>query len=575
MLPQTKWRAATCVLLGLLSATAAHAQLAPEAATGTTAKALASANRFMVAAANPHAVEAGRAILAAGGTAVDAAVAVQLVLNLVEPQSSGIGGGAFLVLWSTASREVTTFDGRETAPAAATADRFLGADGKPMGFRQAVVGGRSVGVPGTLRMLELAHRRHGKLPWARLFDPAIRLAEDGFPLAPRLHRMLAVEPDLIRSDAARAYFYDADGAPKPLGAAMRNPAFAETLRILARDGADALHAGPIANDIVAAVRKAGGDLSLDDLAAYRAGERPPVCGPYRVYVICGMGPPSSGGLAVLQILAMLEGGEIGALTAASVHRIGEAMTLAYADRARYLADPDFVPVPLNGLMDRDYLRERAALIRADAVLGRATPGVPPQRQGALWGDDASPELPSTSHVSIVDGDGNAVAMTTTIEDGFGSRLMTRGFLLNNELTDFSFVATDNGRPVANRIEPGKRPRSSMAPTIVLQDGRPILVIGSPGGSAIINYVVKVLIGVLDWNLDVQRAIDLPNFGNRNFGVLELERGTPLEAMKPDLEAIGHKVQVTDFTSGLHGIRIFPDRLEGGADPRREGVARGD
>jgi gamma-glutamyltranspeptidase / glutathione hydrolase len=564
--------AAVCLVLS----GAALAQPAPEAASGRSAKTLVTAKRHMMVAANPHAVEAGHAMLVAGGSAVDAAIAAQLVLNLVEPQSSGIGGGAFLVLWSAADRRVSSFDGRETAPMAAKPDRFLSADGKPLGFREAVVGGRSVGAPGALRMLELAHRKHGKLPWARLFEPAIALAEGGFPMSPRLNRLLTGERDLGRDEAARAIFY-ADGAPKPVGAPIANAAFADTLRLVARDGADALHSGALAADIVATVSRAGGDLSLEDLQNYRAKERPAVCGSYRVYVVCGMGPPSSGGLTVLQILTLLEGVDLAPLepnSAEAVHLIGEAMALGYADRNLYMADADFVPVP-TGLTDRAYLRDRAALIARNKTFGKAAPGTPPQRQGLRWGEDASPELPATSHIAIVDADGNALSMTTTIEDAFGSRLMVRGFLLNNQLTDFSFLPEQDGKPVANRVEPGKRPRSSMAPTIVLQDGAPVLVLGSPGGSAIINYVVKTAIGVLDWNLDVQRAIDLPNFGNRNVGAIELERGTPLVELKPALEALGHRVAVADFTSGLHAIRIFPDRLEGGADPRREGMAKGD
>jgi len=397
-------------------------------------------------------------------------------------------------------------------------------------------------------------------------------------MSPRLHGLLARERDLGRDEQARAYFYGPDGTPKPVGTPMPNPALAETLRLLARDGAAALHTGAIARDIAAKVNAAGGGMTEANLAGYQAKPREPDCGPYRAYLVCGMPPPSSGGLTVLQILTLLEGENLAALTpgsAAATHLIGEAMALAYADRNLYMADPDAVPVPVRGLMDRGYLRERAALLNRARASGRVAAGTPPQRQGQLWGEDTSPELPGTSHVSIVDADGNALAMTTTIEDAFGARLMVRGFLLNNQLTDFSFLPEQDGRPVANRVEPGKRPRSSMAPTIVLQDGKPILSLGSPGGSAIINYVAVTLIGMLDWGLDVQRAIDLPHFGNRNTGAIELERGTALEALRPDLEAMGHKVNVIDLTSGLHGIRIFADRLEGGADPRREGVAKGD
>jgi len=566
--------------VGLASPISAQQQ-APKAATGHASRAAVTATKYMAAAANPLATEAGRAILRAGGSAVDAAVAIQLVLNLVEPQSSGIGGGAFIVHYAAAAKKLTTYDGRETAPAAATPERFLGADGKPLRFIEAVVGGRSVGVPGTLRVLEMAHKAHGKLPWAQLLEPAITLAENGFPMPARLHNLLKGEKELGKFEPAKSYFYNADGSPKAIGETMVNKPFAEVLRQVARAGADAFYTGEIGRDIVATIRNAPanpGDLTEADLAGYRPRERDPVCGPYRIYVICGMGPPSSGALTVLQILGVLAEFDMGKLkpdSAAAAHLFAEAGRIAYADRGLYMADGDFVNVPVRGLIDPGYLKSRARLVDPAKAMGKASPGEPPFRQGGLWGQNDSLELPSTSHISVIDGAGNALAMTTTIEDGFGARLMVRGFLLNNELTDFAFTPVENGKPVANRIEPGKRPRSSMAPTIVFdRDGKLVMTVGSPGGSAIINYVAKALVGVLDWNLDIQQAIDLPNLGSRG-GATELEKGTPAEGLKAPLEAIGHEVRVLDFTSGLQGIVVTPTGLVGGADPRREGVALGD
>ena len=575
----------------LLGATAAmhgaHGQLqAPEAASGRAAPvAAAKAGRFMIAAANPQAVEAGLGVLRAGGSAVDAAIAVQMVLALVEPQSSGIGGGAFLVHYDAATRTTTTFDGRETAPSAAAPDRFLGADGKPLKFIAAAVGGRSVGVPGLLRMLERAHGLHGKLDWQKLFEPAISLSEKGFAVSPRLSWLLGVEKSLPKVEPANAYFYRPDGAPWPAGHILVNKPLADTLRLVATEGAKVFYGGDIARDIVATVTGAPanpGDLSLEDLAAYKPEERAPVCGPYRVWVVCGMGPPSSGGLTVLQILGMLQEFDLKALkpmSAEAVHLMAEAMRLAYADRGLYMADADFVKVPVKGLIDSGYLKARAKEIQPGKAMGKAKPGEPPQKDTRVgpdhWGRDDSPELPSTSHISVVDAAGNAVSMTTTIEDQFGSRLMVHGFLLNNQLTDFSFSPTDEGKPVANRVEPRKRPRSSMAPTLVFdKDGKLVMTVGSPGGSAIINYVVKTIVGVLDWGLDMQQAVALPNVGSRG-GPTELEKGTEAEGLKAPLEAMGHRVAILAFTSGIQGIMVAPAGLVGGADPRREGVAHGD
>jgi gamma-glutamyltranspeptidase / glutathione hydrolase len=563
---------------------------APEAASGWTDKPGWRASQWMVAAANPLAADAGHDILAAGGSALDAAIAVQMVLTLVEPQSSGIGGGAFLMHWD--GQRVQAFDGRETAPAAALDNLFL-RDGRPLPQADAVAGGRSVGVPGVLRMLEAAHRQHGTLPWNALFEPAIRLAERGFAISPRLATMLAKERRLIQDAQARAYFYNADGTPKAAGTVLKNPALAAVLREIAARGADALHTGAIARDIAAKVRSHAthpGMLAEQDLADYRPKEREPLCFAYRTVRICGMPAPSSGTIALAQILGMLETAPAArafptlvpkresdgrwSVPAQAVHLYSEAARLAYADRAAYVADADFVDVPTAGLLDRDYLRQRAALI-GETSMGTAQAGVPPG-VAAAQADDHSPERPSTSHVSVVDARGNAVSMTTTIEDAFGSRQMVHGFLLNNQLTDFSLAPRDAaGRLVANRLQPGKRPRSSMAPLLVFDgaSGQLRMTLGSPGGSAIINYVGKVLVGTLDWGLDVQDAISLPNFGSRN-GPTELEAGRAGPTLADALTARGHSVRLIEQTSGAQAIARTDGGWFAGADPRREGVARG-
>ncbi len=563
-----------------LAAGFALAQPAPEPASGHNPKQVVTAKRFMLAAAHPLAVEAGYQVLRHGGAAIDAAVAVQMVLNLVEPQSSGIGGGAFILHYAAAEAKLTAYDGRETAPAAARADRFIGADGQPQKFLDAVVGGKSVGTPGVLRALELAHARHGKLPWSELFAPAIRLATQGFPLSPRLHSLLNRVRLPARDQAMRRMYYQDDDTPKPVGTLLKNPTLADTLRIIAAQGANAFYEGEIARDIAGKISNAPnpGDLSENDLAQYRAKQREPVCAPYRQWKVCGMPPPSSGGVAVLQVLGILQQlapGKLSSDPIIAAHLIAEVERLAYADRERYLADSDFVAVPLAGLTSPDYLAARAALVQPNRSLGRALPGSPPGPPLAELADDASPELASTSHLSIVDAEGNAVAMTTSIEYAFGSQQMVRGFLLNNQLTDFSFVAEQQGKPVANRVEPGKRPRSAMAPTMVFdRDGALVLALGSAGGSAIINHVVKTLVAVLDWNLDLQQAIALPNFGSRN-GPTELEQNTAAASWAEPLRALGHEVRLIDMTSGVHGIMRTRNGWSGGADPRREGVAKGD
>jgi len=551
----------------------------PEPPSGWTQKTVAHAKRYMVAAANPLAVEAGLRMLERGGNAIDAMVAVQLALNLVEPSSSGLGGGAFLLYYDAKEKRIHALDGREVAPAAATPQLFLDADGKPLPFLKARVGGRSVGVPGTPRLLELAHLRYGRLAWKELFEPAIALAEKGFPVTPRFHKLVGEDQGLADEPAARAYFFDERGEPKAVGTVIRNPEFAATLREIAAHGADAYYEGAIARDIAAAVHahRNPGTLEASDLAAYRVRDVEALCGTYRAYRLCGMPPSSSGGIAVLQVLGELTRFDMAGMRPGSaqvVHVVSEAERLAFADRNKYVADDRFVDVPVKGLLDPAYLRARSELIRPEKSMGKAEPGRPAGARIA-YDYDTVDEIPGTTQISIVDADGNAVSMTTTIEAFFGSRIMVHGFLLNNELTDFNFLPVEDGVGVANSVAPGKRPRSSMAPFLVFDaaTGKLDMAIGSPGGSLIIGYVTKALIGLIDWKMDMQSALDLANFGSRN-GPTEVEKGTALEAAIPALKAMGHDVRAIDMTSGIQGIRRVPGGLEGGADPRREGVARG-
>ncbi len=578
---------AASLWLAVVLCPAAWAQDLPQAVT---------TEREMVVTANPLATAAGARILQNGGTAVDAMVAVQTVLGLVEPQSSGLGGGAFVVYYDAASGSLTTIDAREKAPATATGDRFLDADGNSIGFFNAWQSGLSVGVPGTPRMMEFLHREYGRLPWQRLFAPAIRLARGGFELTERtssqvaglLARNVAGEPRLFfRDPVAFAYFTAADGTAKPAGTLMRNRPYAQTLLALARGGADAFYTGAIAQDIAAAVTgdlNIPGDMTVDDLANYQVIERAPVCVDYRGHEVCGMGPPSSGGIAVGQMLGILRSFELSGLEPVSVeaaHLFAQAGRLAFADRNLYVADSDFVDVPVAGLLDDDYLAGRTALISLDADMGTAAPGVPP---GALSGAaaDATAKSSGTSHVSIVDRYGNALSLTTTIESSFGNGVMVRGFLLNNELTDFSFQPADGaGNPIANRVEGGKRPRSSMSPTIVFDDaGRVEIVTGSPGGSRIIGYTAQSIMNMIDFGRDPQEAINLPHYGNRNSST-ELETAIPgvtgpgdAASLQDGLEALGHPVSVRALTSGLSIILVTDDGLVGGADQRRDGAVGG-
>ena len=564
---------------------------APEASSGRQDKTVVSARRHLIVAAHPLAAQAGRDVLRQGGTAMDAAIAAAFVLNVVEPQSSGIGGGGFLLHYERASRRMTAWDGRETAPAAARAERFMTvtAQGeRPMRFVDAIGSGLSVGLPGLVAMLEAAHRESGKLPWARLLEPAIRAASDGFPISPRLASLIAGDPLLARNPAARAFFYHAEGRPKQVGERLFNPRLAAVLRRIASEGSPAFYRGEIARDMVEAVHSAfsPGDLAEADLAGYQVVRREALCAPYRTWRICGMPPPSSGALAVAQMLAMLERFDMArhpANTADAVHLIAEAGRLAYADRDRYIADPAFVAQPVAQLLDRSYLASRSALIDPQRSMGMAKPGEIAEAPRA--GADRTQDQPATTHLSVVDDKGNAVSLTASVESAFGSRIMVRGFLLNNQLTDFSFLPSTDGLPAANRVQAGKRPRSSMAPTMVFDTRDPLReqlrwVLGSPGGPMIINYVAKALIGLIDWNLDPQAAAALPNIGNRN-GVTELESGTPAAGLADGLRQRGHETRINEQTSGLNILAVQPPRrnapaqLLGGADPRREGVALGD
>lgn len=532
--------------------------------------------KYMISAANPLAAKAGFDILQKGGSAVDAAIATQLVLTLVEPQSSGIGGGAFLLHFNNKNKEVSTYDGREMAPAAVTESHFLKTDGTPQKFYEAVVGGQSVGIPGVLAMMEMAHKAHGKLPWKDLFEAAITLSEEGFALSPRLHFLLNRDKFLKTKTKAATYFYNSDGTAKPVGYLLKNPELAQSLKTIASQGIKAFYAGEIAKEIVRAVQDDPdnpGGLTIADMANYVPKKRDAVCQLYRGNKVCGMGPPTSGGITSLQILKILENYPLPSMEAGSIkaiNLISEASALAFADRGKYLADADFVDVPVSNLLDRGYIKRRSSLIKLGATNIPFDAGNPSSQGGNLSLDNAL-ELPSTSHFSIVDGEGNAVSITTSVENVFGSRLMAGGFILNNQLTDFSFRPIGENGPVNNRIQPGKRPRSSMSPTLILKnDGNLHAVIGSPGGSRIIGYVTSTIIGLLDWKMDMQEAINMPHHVNRN-GTLDLEKGTPLEGHKDALIGMGYKVKVRNLNSGLHGILMTKTGMQGGADPRREGV----
>ena len=550
----------------------------PEAATGYVEKQAFEAKDYMVVAANPYASWAGKNILEKGGSAIDAAVAVQSMLSLVEPQSSGIGGGAFILYWDSKNKVLHTFDGRETAPKAVNSHWFIEGN-KPMRWIDAVVGGKSVGVPGAVKALEMAQKEFGKLPWNTLFDDTIKTAEDGFKVSPRLAKLVALDyhPGLKTFPASSTYFFPA-GLPLKEGTVKKNKKLAKTLKGIAEKGSDYLLKGEVAEKIVKAVNSAEinpGQMTLEDLASYEPVNREPVCGLYHDKRICGMAPPSSGGVNVYQILKMLEGFDLSQYAPDSVEFANlytQASALSYADREKFIADSDFTNLPFAAMINTAYLERRAESISVDKEWRRKRAGNPYADANVALG--TSMELPNTSHVSIVDKEGNAVSMTTSIEFMFGSGIMVEGFLLNNQLTDFSFSPTKNRFPVPNRVEPGKRPRSAMSPTMVFdKEGNLEVVVGSPGGSRIVSYVAQTLIGVLDFGLDIQQAINLPKITNRN-DYTALEKGTPIAELEAPLKALGHNVKVVDLNSGLHGIQFKSGKLIGGADPRREGIAVG-
>jgi gamma-glutamyltranspeptidase/glutathione hydrolase len=535
----------------------------------------------MVAAANPLAAEAGLDMLRAGGSAVDAAIAAQLVLGLVEPESSGIGGGAFMLVFNPKTKETTSFDGREVAPASATPGMFLSAEGKPRAKSEAIPGGLSVGIPGVVGMLEMAHRKYGRLPWARLFQPAIKLADDGFPVGPKLARTIKGFARGANMPDIRAHFYHPDGTPLAEGEIYKNPEYAHSLRLIAEGGSKGFYTGEIAQAIVDKVQHAPvnqGGMTLSDLAGFKALERPPVCGDYRVWRLCSMGPPSSGGIAIVQILGVLQrfpSSQLQPNTLSEAHLFTQASRLAYADRAKYVGDTGFVDVPIAGLLDKGYIAGRAALIDPAKDMGTAQAGTPPQKR-ADYAPQRSPVLHGTSHLTIVDKDGMVISMTTSVESVFGAQVMVKGFFLNNTLTDFSLDPVLDGKPVANAPAPGKRPLSAMSPTIVFdKDGRFLLSVGSPGGPAIIDYVSQTLVAMLDGGMNPAEAIALPRQLNLN-GPTRLERSPVNEALAPQLTDMGHTVTLAGGEgSGLHGIRKVPGGYVGGADPRRDGVVIGD
>ena len=580
LLPRVSLRLLPAMTALLLLVSPAPALDLPEGASGLAPKPLVKAKDHMIVAAHPLAAEAGLEMLRKGGAAIDAGIAAQMVLNLVEPQSSGIGGGAFMLYWDAAAKTLSSYDGRETAPAGATPELFLDAVGKPLPRPVAMHSGRSVGVPGVLAAFKQVHDAYGKLPWADLFKPAIALAREGFPVSQRLAKMLANADPNTFGASARAYFFDETSKPRPPGYTLKNEALAETFETIARGSTDAFYKGSIAADMAKSVQndpRGQGSLSEDDLANYRPKVRDAVCSPYRGRTVCGAGPPSSGAVAVSQTLGLIAPVDLGTtpMSASAVHTIMEAERLAFADRSRYIADPDMVAVPVEGLLDADYLAARHKLIDAESAAKNVAPGTPPNLTRA-FGRDHTKEKGGTSHISVVDGDGDAFSLTTSIEFAFGARSMVHGFLLNNQLTDFSFLPKDeDGMGVANRVEAGKRPRSSMDPTMVFgPDGELDYVLGSPGGPGIILFNLKTIIALLDWRMDAAQAASLVNFGGTTRGVI-LETGAKWDSLAADLETKGHKVRRMPMTSGQHVIAVTPGGLEGGADPRRDGVALGD
>ena len=571
----------TCWLGGvsaIVSAQQATDQISPESGTINHKNTSVTAKDFIAVTANPLATQAAYEILKKGGHAIDAMVTAQTVLGLVEPQSSGLGGGAFLVYYDANTKHTTTYDGRETAPLNAPADLFMANDQTPLAFFDAVVGGRSVGTPGTVKLLWNTHQKYGNLDWKALLKPAASHAMQGFKVSPRLANAIKNDQNRLKTDSTTAnYFFPNDQALKA-GQILKNQAYAETLRQLSEKGGDYFYSATFSDSISQKVQQASnpGYLSQKDFAQYKIIERKPVCTTYREYRLCGMGPPSSGAITINQTLGMLEHLNMGKMApnkAHTWHIIAEASRLAFADRGLYIADPDFVSVP-SAILSKAYLKQRASLINHHASSKIIKAGLPPSIAASHYKQGRSPEQDSTSHLIMVDREGNIVSMTSTIENGFGSRLMVNGFLLNNELTDFSFSPTKHNKLIANRVEPSKRPRSSMAPTIVFKEDLPYLVIGSPGGSRIINYVTNSLIAILDWQYPIQSAIDMPHIVNR-FGTMDVEKNSNANTLLNDFEQLGYKTSERDLNSGLHAVMLTNDQLIGAADKRREGTVLGD
>ncbi|WP_261816284.1 gamma-glutamyltransferase [Vibrio gallicus] len=562
-----------------VSANQTSEKFSPESSTGWQPKGQVTSRDWMVTAAHPIATQYAANVLNNGGNAADALVVVQLVLGLVEPQSSGIGGGGFMLYWDNQKQQLTSFDARETAPRAIKPNQFLDESGEALPFYDVVVSGMSVGTPGIVKLLWEFHQQHGKLKWPRLIEPIIELAEQGFEISPRLAKL--IEGDKLRLanyPATKSYFLNPNGSPKRQGEVLKNPQYAETLKLLATYGENAFYQGDIADSIVKAVANhpvKPGTLSTQDLSQYRVIERPPICVDYLEYEVCGMGPPSSGGVTVAQIMKLTEphlGKKFGPEDATSYQIIADATRLAFADRNLYVADSDYVAVPINGLVSTNYLNKRSALITPNKKQKQTGAGQPPWSKRLAYASDQSLKLPSTTHFNIIDSDGNVISMTSSIENVFGSRIMVKGFLLNNQLTDFSFKHHQNGKLIANHISPGKRPRSSMSPTIVLSQGKPYLAIGSPGGSYIIGYVAQALIAHLNWKMELSDTLQLPNISNR-YGVFDIEQDTSALRFAPQFEKWGYKTNIRDLNSGIHVIKI-EHNLTGAADPRREGTAIG-
>ncbi|MBP01955.1 MAG: gamma-glutamyltransferase [Rhodospirillaceae bacterium] len=552
----------------------------PEASSGITPRESFSASNFMVSAANPIAVNEGYKILESGGNAIDAAITTQLVLNLVEPQSSGIGGGAFILYWDNEQKQLYAYDGRETAPNAATSELFTYPDGKAIARSDAMIGGKSVGVPGLISVMDLSHKNHGELPWHKLFSPAVNIAKNGFAISPRLFTLLKQSPSFSKAKVPAQYYYTANGLPKPIGYILKNPKLAVTYQKIAKDGVQGFYTGKIATAIINEIKTASqnpSNMTMDDLLNYRAKLREPVCASYRVYKICGMPAPTSGSTAVIQIMKLLERFDLPNMapwSSSIIHVFIEATRLAYADRSVYMADPDFVSVPQLPLISSTYLSERSKLIDLSKRMKSVIAGSPTNKLGRPFKRGFSFELPSTSHIVTIDGKGNAVSMTSSIESAFGSHLMVEGFLLNNQLTDFSIAPNANDTNIANRVQPGKRPRSSMAPIMVFDKNDNLVVaLGSAGGISIIPFVAKTLISILDWKMNAQAAISLPNIVIFRDTVI-LEKNTPLIKHKNSLESLGHKIVTARFPSGTHAVNIKNGLLWGGADPRREGIVMG-